>query len=443
VRRILWTAAAIALAAVTVSAHANSVSYAEFSVDRGTIRAIVRLPLDDVDLLLRLDRDLDGRVSDAELAAAQAAIRAYFAKHLHVAVDGVGVAGTLDRIAAWRDPSAFQYLEGDLSFHARRRVGRLAIRSDFLTELYPSHKTLGRISMAGRDERFTFESVSAFEKRLAPDRAATIAVAIGGLLVVGVLLLIRRSTARQKSAFAPSALRRDKTGAALVFILIAATAQADVIMSAQALNATLKTMEKLTRQANDDAPAARQEALFQLGAEADGLASIMNMEVESHGMQERGLLDLALRRTKELGVRIAYNREKKKFFYDGDAFGEYLKEAPRGAHAAPAEFKLLSYGFYQSSGADIAALSAAAAAKTRFLSRYPRFEGNAELRLYLAVDYRDLQRRYAEAHDGANAAKYRRLARAECLRITREYPRTEQAEAARQLLRGLEARQVG
>ncbi|PYR04204.1 MAG: hypothetical protein DMG00_24200, partial [Acidobacteria bacterium] len=101
-RRILWTAAAIALAAVTVSAHANSVSYAEFSVDRGTIRAIVRLPLDDVDLLLRLDRDLDGRVSDAELAAAQAAIRAYFAKHLHVAVDGVGVAGTLDRIAAWR-----------------------------------------------------------------------------------------------------------------------------------------------------------------------------------------------------------------------------------------------------------------------------------------------------------------------------------------------------
>ena len=100
----------------------------------------------------------------------------------------------------------------------------------------------------------------------------------------------------------------------------------------------------------------------------------------------------------------------------------------------------MSYGFYQSSGADIAALGAAAAAKTRFLSRYPRFEGNAELRLYLAVDYRDLRRRYAEAHDGANAAKYRRLARAECLRITREYPRTEQADTARQLLRGLEAR---
>jgi hypothetical protein len=413
---------------VAVGAHANSVSYAEFSVDRGTIHAVVRLPLDDVDLLLRLDRDLDGRVSDAELAASQAAIRAYFAKHLHVTVDGAGVEGTPDRAAVWRDPSAFQYLEGDLTFHAPNDVGRLTIRSDFLTELYPSHKTLGRISVAGREERFTFESASTFEKRVAPDRAASTAFAIVAILVLAVLLLIRRSTVRRSSA------------AALVIILVAAAAEADVVMSAPALNATLKTMEKLTRQAKDDAPATRQEALFQLGAEADGLASLMNLEVESHGMQERELLDLALSRTKELGIGIAYNREKKKFFYDGDAFAAYLKEAPRGAHAAAAEFKLLSYRFYQSSGTDIAALAEAAAAKARFLSRYPRFEGNAEMRLYLAVDYRDLQRQYAGAHDGANAAKYRRLARAECLRITREHPRTEQADAARQLLRGLEVR---
>jgi len=440
VARLVVILIVFSVGGVGLGAHANSVSYAEFSVDRDTIRAIVRLPLDDVDLLLRLDRDLDGRVSDAELAASQTVIRAYFAKHLHVTVDGASLAETLDRVAAWRDPSAFQYLEGDLSFRAARDVGRLAIRSDFLTELYPSHKTLGRVSVAGRDERFTFESASTFEKRIAPNRAATIAVAIGGILVLGGLLLIRRSTLRQKSSLAASAFRRGKDGAALVLMLIATAAEADVIMSAPALNATLKTMEKLTRQAKDDAPAARQEALFQLGAEADALASLMNLEVESHGMQERELLDLALSRTKELGVGIAYNREKKKFFYDGDAFTEYLKEAPRGTHAAPAEFKLLSYRFYQSSAGDIEALGAAAAAKRRFLSRYPRFEGNAELRLYLAVDYRDLRLRYDEAHDGVNAAKYRRLARAECRRITREYPRTEQAAAARQLLRGLEGR---
>src|SRR5439155_22738928 len=158
-----------------------------------------------------------------------------------------------------------------------------------------------------------------------------------------------------------------------------------------------KTMERLKRQAAGPESRDRAEALFQLGTEADGLASIMNLEVESHGMQERELLDLALSRTKELGVGIAYNRTKKKFFYDGVAFAEYLKAAPRGSHAAAAEFKLLSYQFYQSAGTDILALTAAADAKQRFLSRYPRFRENAEMRLYLAVDYRDLHRRYADA----------------------------------------------
>jgi hypothetical protein len=177
--------------------------------------------------------------------------------------------------------------------------------------------------------------------------------------------------------------------------------------------------------------------LFQLGAEADRLASMMNLEVESHGMQERELLDLALSRTKELGVAVAYNRDKKKFFYDGAAFAEYLKATPRGEHAAAAEFKLLSYRFYQSSAQDAGALILAADAKKRFLARYPAFEANAELRLFLAVDYRDLHQRYAEARDDRNAQTYGRLARAECLRIARRYPHTEQADAARQLLRGL------
>src|SRR5207247_543016 len=121
------------------------------------------------------------------------------------------------------------------------------------------------------------------------------------------------------------------------------TVGADVIMSAAGLNATLKTMERLTRQMASDPTPARVQALFQLGFEADGLAALMNQEVESHGMQERALLDLALARTKELGIAIAYNRDKKKFFYDGGAFAEYLKLAPRGPRAADAEFLLLSY----------------------------------------------------------------------------------------------------
>jgi len=423
-RRLLWAAAVLAVTAGDAAAHANSVSYAEFSVDAATVRAIVRLPLDDVDLLLRLDRDLDGRVSGAELDASRAAIRAYVSKHLHVAMNGAPLAESLERAAAWRDASGFMYLESEMSFQAPHRVERLSIRSDFLTELYPSHKTLGRIHAAGREERFTFDASSTYERLVAPQRTTILASVAAGAAILGLLLFARRRAA----------------AAAIALAFAAAPARADVIMSAPALNATLKTMEKLARQTAGGPGAERDAAWFQLGAEADGLASIMNLEVASHGMQERELLDLALSRTRELGVGIAYNREKKQFFYDGAAFAAYLKAVPRGPFAAMAEFKLLSYRFYQSSAADPAALAAGADAATQFLARYPRFEHRAEARLYLAVNYRDLYRRSLDAHDGASAARWRRLARAECLRIVRQHPKTDQADAARQMLETLPGR---
>jgi hypothetical protein len=408
----------------TANAHANSVSYAEFSIDRGGVHGRVRLPLDDVDLLLRLDRDLDGRVSVAELDASGASVRAYLAKHMRVVADGAPIVESAAQLTVWRDPSAFQYLQADLSFPTARPPSDVSIHTDFLVELYPSHKTLGRISAAGRDEPFTFEAASTYRRSLEFARSTTIATVLVALTVLGLLAIAR--------------LRTPAVAVALAIVLTAAAARADVIMSAAGLNAALKTMEKLKRQTTAEGEAERVEALFQLGAEADALAAIMNLEVESHGMQERELLDLALSRTKALDVAIAYNRDKKKFFYDGAAFATYLGEAPRGAHAAAAEFKLLSYRFYQSPANDIASLTEAADAKQRFLARHPTFEANPEVRLYLAVDYRDLSRRYLEARDEANAARSRRLARAECLRIQRQYPRSDQADAARQLLRSLD-----
>ena len=412
----------VSSATSVASAHPNSVSYAEYVVNGRTIHAVVRLPLDDVDLLLRLDRDLDGRVSDAELETGSAAIRLYLAKHIRMVANGLPLTGAVERVAVWHDAAAFPFIESSLAYETSRAIEQLSIHTDLLTDLYPSHKTLARITAAGRDDRFTFDRSATFERRIAPDRATTIAMVAGGAVVVALLWIGRRRT----------------TAMTLGIALAAASAEADVIMSAAGLNASLKTMERLKRQV--DAGAERAEALFQLGAEADGLASLMNLEVESHGMQERELLDLALDRTRELEIAVTYDRDKKKFVYDGAAFAAYLKEAPRGAHAAAAEFKLLSYRFYQSSATDIAMLTAAADEKKEFIARYPKFAAVAEIRLYLAVDYRDLHRRSLERHDGAGAEKWRRLARAECLRIERQFPHTEQADAARQLLRTLMAR---
>jgi hypothetical protein len=402
---------------MTFAPQAASVSYAQIAIDQRSFHASVRLPLDEMDLLLRIDRDLDGEVSGAELEAAREIVGAYVTKHLHAAADGAALPLSVSRVALWRDAGASAFVETETEGRIASRIATVSLRSDFLTEISPAHKTQAEIRVRDRTETFVFQPGAVYERRVAADRFTSAMLVLAGLLALGALWFARR--------------RAIALGA--VLILLAAMdniAHADVIMSAAGLNATLKTMERLTREGGAD-------NTFRLAVEADALATLMNQEVESHGMQERALVDLALSRAKELGVGIAYNREKKKFFYDGAAFAEYLAAAPRGAHAAAAEFALLSYQFYQSTGTDVAATIAAAGAKKKFLARYPAFSESAELRLYLAVDYRDLSRTYRAANDAANAEKYRLLARGECQRLVRMYPRSEQAGAARQMLQGL------
>ena len=222
-------------------------------------------------------------------------------------------------------------------------------------------------------------------------------------------------------------------------LTLAGDARADVILSAEALNTALKTIERLQRQIPSGAPVARAEALFQLGAEADRLAVLLNDEVAAHGMQEKPLIDLALDRTREIGIAITYNREKEKFFYDGAAFREYLKQAPRGPRAAEAAFWTLENEFYRSSPGDAPSLLAAAERKQAFLRRYPRFKLAADVGVWLAIDYRDLYRHYQEAGDAANRDRFRELARAQFGRVARSFHGTEQGKIAAEMLRRFEA----
>jgi hypothetical protein len=159
------------LLGVTLSAHALSVSYAQFSVQDSRIAAVVRLPIDDVDLLLRLDTDLDGRISPAEIEAAGTKLQAYVTKHLRVRADGAQVSMTIGRLSLWRDPATLQYLEAECAATAPRTIDAVSIQSDFLVELYPAHKTLGEMQIAGRREQFVFDAQHAYEGRAAAGSA--------------------------------------------------------------------------------------------------------------------------------------------------------------------------------------------------------------------------------------------------------------------------------
>ncbi len=222
--------------------------------------------------------------------------------------------------------------------------------------------------------------------------------------------------------------------AALVFLLSVWPASADVILTAAGLNDALKNMERFQQQIAAAPAGTKAEPQFLLGMQAEALAELLNDEVAAHGMDEKALIDLALQRTKEMGIAIAYDRDKRKFFYDLAAFRQALEDAPQGARAADARFKLLEGEFFKATGTDARAIEAGVGRKQAFLREYPRFAANVEVHMMLAVDYRDLTRLALEAKDKAAYAKYRALTRTELQLIPRRFPKAEQAEIARRML---------
>jgi TolA-binding protein len=217
-------------------------------------------------------------------------------------------------------------------------------------------------------------------------------------------------------------------------VTMAGTLCADIILSAAVLNDALKKMQRLRQTIDGGSGTERAEALFELGAAADALTTLINDEVAEHGSQEKALIDLGIARTKELGVAIAYNASKKKFFYDNAAFREYLAVSGRGVHAEQATFKLIEGDFFRSEPTDIVGIEAGTERKRAFLRQYPTSAGAPEVHLMLSVDYRDLFRHYDKAGDALKRTRFRDAARRQMRELMKRFPDAEQAEIARRML---------
>jgi hydrogenase/urease accessory protein HupE len=154
---VSWSAA--------LAAHPLSVSYSRFTVGENDIASIVRLPLDDVDLLLRLDRDLDGTVADVEIERANAALQRYLSERIQINAAGVALASSLQGTSRWKDQNGFPYLEARLSYSAPQRIDDLAVTVSVLTDLYTDHRNLSEIEFGGRREQFVFQHRNTYSER--------------------------------------------------------------------------------------------------------------------------------------------------------------------------------------------------------------------------------------------------------------------------------------
>lgn len=221
----------------------------------------------------------------------------------------------------------------------------------------------------------------------------------------------------------------------LASLLTGAAGASEVILTADDLNNTLKQMQRLKQQMEED-PSTRADGLFQTGVLARDLAATLSEEVALYDAQQGGLIQLALDRTAELGVKINWVGEKKRFLYDSAAFSEYLQLAPEGPHAAESAYELLETEFVGIDTDDPAALQQAADHKLDYLQRYADAKKAAEVALLLAIDYRDIWRLYKAAGDGANEQRYRELTLTQFQKVSQTYSGARQAKIAT----GLQAR---
>lgn len=230
----------------------------------------------------------------------------------------------------------------------------------------------------------------------------------------------------------------------LLFLAVYSSgAGADIILTAGNLNASLKQMQRLHIQLGEATPAQRPALLFRLGVTADDLALLLTNEVLAHGMLQKGLIDLGIKRAAAAGVTVTWYPDKERFLYDGDAFQRYLDQVPAGPHAAECSFRLLQIAFFRPGGEDPSSLQSAAKRKRDFLQAYAGSKHAPQVGIMLAIDYRDLWRVYRDAGDTANAGRYLRKTRQQLQRVAADYPGSDEATIAARLQQRVAAEAAG
>ena len=220
----------------------------------------------------------------------------------------------------------------------------------------------------------------------------------------------------------------------LFVMVMAANSQSDIFLTSENLNSALKKMQRLQLKIQDNKSVDKDQTFYLLGVEADTLAKLLTDEVSAHGAENESLINLALDRAGDINVMIKWFGRNKRFFYNADAFKQYLDISPNGENAAESNFRVIEWEFYLSETTGLDSLLKASQKKQDFLQRFPDFGNKSEVGLYLAIDYRDLWRHYRKSGDNDTANQYQEITRQQISNIAEKYQDTETGDIAGRLL---------
>lgn len=198
----------------------------------------------------------------------------------------------------------------------------------------------------------------------------------------------------------------------LAAVAVSAPLQADTILDEAALEEILArlTQGKILINSNVDTPG-QDEGWYKLGMAAYDAATLISKEYASHGELEKTLIDRLVTEAADLGVVIHWSESHQRYYYDGEAFRQYIRQSPQGDSAAACRFKLIEQEFYFAQKSDRDSMIAAAEEKRAFLEEYPTQPLAEAVELYLSIDYRDLWRLCRKDDDRDCAEHYLDMAR--------------------------------
>ena len=209
------------------------------------------------------------------------------------------------------------------------------------------------------------------------------------------------------------------------------------VMGPIAVNNILKSIQKSRLVLNSRSSQKDQEkAILNIGFQAHTLMKLINMEIQAHGTLQQGLIDLAVRRCREMGVGLLYFEKTALYFYDFKEFEEYLKIAPQGQYVDEARFALIERASYKHVAGEKPSewLLQQVGDKKQFLREYPSFRKRAELEMLLTLDYYELYFIYLERRELKKSQQYKEWTLQLCRHIVEAFPDTEAANFSRNLL---------
>jgi hypothetical protein len=226
----------------------------------------------------------------------------------------------------------------------------------------------------------------------------------------------------------------------LTLLLVAGNALAHIPLTPEILQDAF--VEIQGAQARADAAtdtAEKAAAVYNIAVGATEFMTLLNQEVQLHGLGQQSLLNDAVARAAQLGVDITWSPDHERYFYSGAAYEQYLELVPDGIEAANSQYQLIETGFYLGDSENREELVARAARESEFLKRYPDFGSAERVAMFLAIDYRDLWRLCRAADDRDCSERYAALNREHLVAVADRYKDAKTGELARTLLGRFEA----